>query len=242
MNKVEINHHPGKLWHLAARIFFALFSNVKLAKKFRNLGEIANYSLLLRSKFKLTAFQVNKLTQNNRLDLFKIVFQDAHKVDVFEFGVANGFVPNWLLNNYSIQIGLYKGFDRFVGLPRSWRDLEEGTFTNDGNVPEIYDNRFQFIVGNVEDTFSDNFLESPALESIRLYIFDLDIYEPTFFLWKKIMPKLNIGDYLYFDEAFDIDEYKVWYDNLNITQDGFQIEVAGVTPISLLLRVANKVK
>jgi hypothetical protein len=41
---------------------------------------------------------------------------------------------------------------------------------------------------------------------MSICIFDLDLFEPSLFVWQTIRDSLRAGDILYFDEAYDYAE------------------------------------
>jgi hypothetical protein len=60
-------------------------------------------------------------------------------------------------------------------------------------------------VGDVEETLPFVKLTTNP----KIIFFDLDLYDPTFFVWIKFKDSLNSRDIIYFDEAFDLDERKL---------------------------------
>ena len=59
----------------------------------------------------------------------------------WEFGVAWGYATNYWLSREKSKIQAWHGFDRFTGLPRAWRGLDEGHFDAGGQAPQIDDRR-----------------------------------------------------------------------------------------------------
>lgn len=114
------------------------------------------------------------------------------------------------------------GFDRFIGLPRGWRDLEPGAFDAGGRPPALSDTRLEFVVGDVEETLP---LVQIGIET-NVLLFDLDLHEPTLFCFRYFFPRLKKGDLLYFDEAFDTDERQI-IENYFIPE--FNLELIGYT-------------
>ena len=125
-----------------------------------------------------------------------------------EFGVAWGCATNWWLCRLRGRDVVWHGFDRFTGLPRAWREHQEGAFDAGGKPPPINDERVRWHIGDVEDT-----LGAVDLVAVRdaqwLVLFDLDIYEPTAFAWEVISAHLRPGDIIYLDEAMDPEERRV---------------------------------
>jgi hypothetical protein len=127
---------------------------------------------------------------------------------VLEFGVAWGYATNWWLSRLGGRDVAWHGFDRFTGLPRAWREHDEGAFDAGGKPPAIDDKRVHWHVGDVQDTLGEVDLVA-ARDAQWLVLFDLDIYEPTAFAWEVLGPQLQPGDLMYFDEAMDVDERRV---------------------------------
>ncbi|SBS75571.1 hypothetical protein MHPYR_260026 [uncultured Mycobacterium sp.] len=156
---------------------------------------------------------------------------------VLEFGVAWGYATHWWLRRLRGRDVTWHGFDRFTGLPRAWRGLDEGAFDAGGQPPAIEDERVCWHVGDVEDTLG-------AVDLVRargaqwLVLFDMDIYEPTAYAWETISPHLLPGDAIYFDEAMDQDERRL-LDEAVLPSIG--CELVGTTPMALAFSVTQPV-
>jgi len=158
-------------------------------------------------------------------------------VTVYEFGVAYGHTTRWWLSRCSL-IDRWYGFDTFTGLPRAWRHFPAGAFDAGGVPPEIADARIEWIVGKVEDTFAAG---HPPLESSkddrdaqRVFLFDLDLYEPTKCVAERVFPQLRPGDLVYFDEAAHWDERRVLIEELSHAPTSPAL--LGATPMALALQ------
>ena len=147
----------------------------------------------------------------------------------FEFGVAHGYLTNYFFSNFGENIKRWNGYDRFEGLPSPWRDLGEGSFSNNGLPPAITDRRIKWHIGDIEDTFDTTTIDSGT----NIYVFDLDLYEPSKFAWDALKSKLSSGDILYFDEAFDADERRLIREEILKNN----IKLVGWTPLALALKV-----
>lgn len=152
---------------------------------------------------------------------------------VYEFGVAWGYATNHWLSRCDGLISTWHGFDRFIGLPRSWRDLDENSFYAGGVAPDIKDSRVTWHIGDVEDKL-------PLLEiqsGPKMILFDLDIYEPTNFAWVLLKSSLNSGDLIYFDEGYDRDERRVIDENV---RKDFEVSVIGMTHTAIAFKLGNR--
>ena len=128
---------------------------------------------------------------------------------VVELGVARGALTKWGLKTFRNPNLSWVGFDTFTGLPTDWKRngdvyLAQGAFSTGGKVPQILDNRLSFVVGDVTTTCKQiPKLLHDRIDGKVLFIFDLDLFEPSLSVWKVISPHLREGDLLYFDQAFD---------------------------------------
>jgi hypothetical protein len=199
-------------------------------RKLAILNECVNHWTWLRSRFGRIDLYAR------RESLWKLMI-DEMKQDrwvVYEFGVAWGYTTNFWLARAGSSVVEWHGFDRFTGLPRGWRELPAGVFDAGGNPPPIDDDRVRWHVGDVEST-----LPAVAISNHRkCIIFDLDIYEPTAFVWNCLRSSLAPGDLLYFDESFDHDERKVIEHHV---MNDFRIEPIACTPLASCFRLAERV-
>ncbi len=159
---------------------------------------------------------------------------DKRSITVFEFGVAYGYATNWWLENCR-TIDHWYGFDTFTGLPEAWQHYERGAFDAGGKPPAIKDQRVEWFKGKVEKTFSAELFQQLNKQSstsdCRVFLFDLDLYEPTRHVLDTILSGLRKDDILYFDEAADFDERRVIVETKNVLMEtGFLI---GSTPVAM---------
>lgn len=161
----------------------------------------------------------------------RMLLQLPNEFSGVEFGVAKGYLTNYWIGKSGKRLKSWDGFDTFTGLPRAWRDLPQGTFHAGGNVPPIVDERINWHVGLVEDTLNPTTLLKSTTK--RCYFFDLDLFEPSLFVWNVIKTQLQEGDILYFDEAFDADERQLL---LNHVLPWGKFELIGVTPLALAVK------
>jgi len=199
---------PSKPWFFFSYvtcIFFQIFHIS--SKKLKNLYEVISYQEWVRSTFILSSASYLKSLRVFRESLWQDAINSlgGQPFHFFEFGVARGHVPSFLSGSHLKNLISYTGFDLFTGLPRAWRDHDIGAFSNHGEIPNFEDSRFQFVVGDVMNTFDREFVRLKS-DSLSLFFFDLDLFEPSLHVWNEIKPYLKSGDVVYFDEAFDKDE------------------------------------
>ena len=131
--------------------------------------------------------------------------------------------------NYQCKI---VGFDTFTGLPESWRSYPRGYFSNNGNVPNINDERVIWHKGLVEDTITE--LPSELiLNNSLLIIFDLDLFKPTMHCINYLRKYLKSGDLIYFDEPHD--EHESTIINYLLLEDNSRFKTVLCTPCHLLM-------
>jgi len=161
----------------------------------------------------------------------------GERVHVLEFGVAWGYMTKSWFDSRDEIIEKWDGYDRFTGLPRSWRDLDAGAFDAGGIPPALTDDRLTWHVGDVEETLSSS-IENFSLSGQQrvLYVFDLDLLEPSLHCWNVVRPFLKGGDLLYFDEAFDRDERELI--ERHVLTSGIELQAVAYSTTCLLLRVS----
>lgn len=221
-----------KLQTVAARLFRA---SATLRVKAMNAGQIADFI-----DWQERVWGVPPSVVGRREDLWERLAQriDPNRPLVaLEFGVAWGYATHWWVQRLAGRDVTWHGFDRFTGLPRSWREHEAGAFDAGGNPPAIEDPRIRWHVGDVEDTLGAVDLAA-ARDAQWLILFDLDIYEPTAFAWDAIAPHLRPGDLMYLDEAMDFDERRVLNEMILPT---VECEPVGSTSLALALTVTRNV-
>lgn len=202
-----------------------------LRRRARHAGEIADFVDWQATQFGRTTV----FSSRERLWSALSRRMDSRRVwHGIEFGVAWGYATAWWLERLPHTPGSsWDGFDRFTGLPRAWRENEEGTFDAGGRAPSIDDLRLTWHVGDVDVTVAD-MDRAKVSDGGRLVLFDLDLYEPTAAAWNFVQPLLRPGDLLYFDEAFDADERRVL--NELVLPSG-EFEYLGCTSLGLALVV-----
>ncbi len=208
---------------------------------YRNAAELAQsleYSLWVTRTFgRDSVFLATRERLWRRM--LSCLTQDS-EVTVFEFGVAYGYTTQWWLSRSSL-VDKWYGFDTFTGLPRAWRHFAAGAFDANGKPPEISDSRIEWVVGKVENTFSANWIQPTSSEdetrTQRVFILDLDLYEPTKYVAEQVFPQLQEGDLLYLDEGADWDERRVLLEEMSKIPN--RLKLVGATPTALALQVES---
>jgi hypothetical protein len=212
---------------------FRIFSRYKrLSSALSLFGDTADFAVWIKSTFGRVEFFAN------REDLWEEMARrlDLHPVRGIELGVAFGYSTAWWLARLPQTILLsWDGFDRFTGLPRSWRGYPEGAFAASGNPPELNDERITWHIGDVQSTIAHLDFESLRRpECTWAILFDFDLFEPSLVAWESLRWHLRPGDLLYFDEAFDRDERHLIVHSILTSGD---FAALGVTLTGLCLEV-----
>ena len=150
-----------------------------------------------------------------------------------EFGVAYGHSTRWWLSHCK-ALTQWVGFDTFRGLPRPWGRFPAGAFDAGGRPPDVSDQRVEWVIGPVEETFDHRWLSAGPTSARRVFLFDLDLYEPTACVASQVFPNLRPGDLVYMDEAADQDERRVLAEQMERAPGA--LELIGATPMGLALR------
>lgn len=189
----------------------------------RGLFEVIEYRVWLKKRFKTIEIYKHK---ELLLDEILNRCNAAEKITYFEFGVAFGEMTKYLVTKTTSPLQYY-GFDTFEGLPKAWRRLPLGAISSKGQTPKIFGENISFHKGLIQETISEVNFQS---DFMKCFIFDFDLYEPTLFAFKYVSPQINIGDIVYFDEAFDSDE-RVIIENYFL--ELFESTVLGATPFAI---------
>jgi hypothetical protein len=111
------------------------------------------------------------------LDQILRISNSVDGIVYFEFGVAFGEMLKYLIPRTSTPF-LYHGFDTFEGLPRAWRRLPIGAFSNNPKIPDIVGGNIFFHKGLIQEAISEVDFRT---KSMKIFIFDFDLYGPTLF-------------------------------------------------------------
>ncbi len=233
---------PNIVVILLLGLFARLFkSKNTILHTLKSIGEISNYLIWVKSNFeKSKLFSRREALWNYIIQKYDL--NELNSLVILEFGVAWGYATNWWTKRITNQSLVLHGFDTFTGLPRSWRNLEPGHFSNNGLIPLISDKRVTFHKGLVENTLID--IHNLNLQKGKcLILFDFDLYEPTRYCLDYLWNHLKNGDIIYFDEAFDGDENKILNEILrDIKQPQkkdrvINLRLIGITPSALAVEI-----
>jgi hypothetical protein len=170
------------------------------------VGELANYAAWKRARLA----GAGKPFFPFRERLWEALLPDLRakgSMTVLEFGVAWGYATRWWLSRLPDPAIEWHGFDTFTGLPTSWDRAglvayDAGSFSAQGAHPPIDDDRVHWHVGDVATSIGEVDLQSRGARPLFVFL-DFDMYVPTAIALGAVIPHLEPGDVLYFDEAFD---------------------------------------
>ena len=123
----------------------------------------------------------------------------------YEFGVWRGESFQHLIKTFKKGYG----FDTFEGIPEDWHGEKAGTYSSDGNIPEIKGG--EFIVGKFENSLPEFFSKTRQMASV--INFDADLYSSTICALNHSQSVIDHHPILIFDEFimnknWEQDEYK----------------------------------
>ena len=233
---------PARFWYPV--YFGAAWLSSKSAlvqTKMARIGEIADWIRYVERHVAGGEVRVFSDKDKLRLAILRMLDKDS-SISIVELGVAYGRGSSWWLKWGSQQLNRLHGFDRFTGLPREWRGLSAGHFSTSGQPPAIDSEKVKFWIGDVEETIpqalADAEFRSDLQDSSTIFVFDMDIREPTEFAYSALLDLMSPGDVLLFDEAFDAANERVvleqalhdWeYECLGVTCEAVAMKLLGRT-------------
>lgn len=172
-------------------------------------------------------------------DLFtsEKMLKDA-KISYLEFGVGKGFSLKWWSENNSHRESNFWAFETYEGLPEQYGNYKVGTFSLEGNFPDIDDKRIHFVKGLFQDTLL-NTIPNIDFSTQTIIHIDADLYSAALFTLATLYPYLKKGDYILFDEfVVPGHEFKAFDDFTK----SFYIELEPVGAINNYLQMIFEVK
>lgn len=121
----------------------------------------------------------------NRYELYEYLNSEVIKnrcIDYLEFGVYEGdSIAKWAEINTDSHSRFF-GFDSFEGLPEKYKytslkTLQAGSFSTDGKIPAIDDERVRFVKGYFHDTVPDFSTTFEKKVDYLVINFDADKYK-----------------------------------------------------------------
>jgi len=130
-------------------------------------------------------------------------------ITFLEFGVWRGASIKRMAELFTNPDARFIGFDSFEGLPEAWGIRPAGTFSVEGNQPQIADPRVSFVKGYFQNSLP-GFLADYTHRSPVLVNLDADLYSSTLFLLTTLWH--HIPEYWFVFDEFPNDEAAAMYD------------------------------
>lgn len=128
-----------------------------------------------------------------------------------EFGVAGGKSMRLMTERFKNPEARFFGFDCFEGIPEAWQGKPAGTFSMNGKLPVIADERVSLIKGYFQDTLPDfiSTLQCPVASPVLVH-YDADLYSATLFILSTLWH--HIPEYYFIFDEFMSDEIIALHD------------------------------
>jgi tetratricopeptide (TPR) repeat protein len=141
---------------------------------------------------------------------------------VLELGVYNG---KSIRNIAALVKGAVHGFDSFEGIPENWNDEPSGSYSANGQLPEVPSN-VSLHKGWFENTIPEFIKENSG--PIRFINIDCDLYSSTKTIFDLLGPQIVSGTVIVFDEyigykSWKEDEFKAFQEA--VAQYGWRYEI-----------------
>jgi len=156
-----------------------------------------------KGKLAYNDFYNSKVVHRNRTQLYDAFVRDHGikevAINYLEFGVGRGNSLRWWTENQPHPDTAFWAFDTYEGLPEKYGSYKVGTFSLEGNFPDISDDRINFVKGLFQDTLLKTI---PLIDFKRKSVIhvDGDLYSSALFVLTLLYPFLKKGDIIIFDE------------------------------------------
>jgi hypothetical protein len=179
-----------------------------------------------------------------RFEMYDYINNEVLKnseIDYLEFGVFKGESIKYFSELNRQQGSRFIGFDTFEGLPEDWiefsRTVKSQTFSTNGNLPAIDDERVGFIKGLFQDTlpgFLDNFKSDRPLVIHN----DSDLYSATLYVLTFMDNYLVPGTVIIFDEFYSVlDEFRALQDYTAAYMKNYEVIAATNRHVQVAIRI-----
>ena len=169
-----------------------------------NMGNLSRLSRWRKANARLpfNDFYLAQWDYQKRFALYEFLLSSEklnEPVQYLEFGVAAGRSFKWWVEHNANKESRFYGFDTFTGLPEDWNVFKAGAMSTGGVLPDVTDERAQFIKGLFQDSLPE-FLKSFERKHRLLIHLDADLYSSTLYVLTMLHPYLKKDDLLIFDE------------------------------------------
>jgi hypothetical protein len=138
----------------------------------------------------------------SRIALYESIFASENldePIEYLEFGVWEGASIRWWVEHNNHPSSRFTGFDSFEGLTYDWENCPRGTFSTNGQTPDIPDPRCHFVKGFFHESVPP-WLKSQVFTNKLVVNMDADLYEGTLLVLVHLLPWLKPGSVVIFDE------------------------------------------
>jgi O-methyltransferase len=130
-------------------------------------------------------------------------------IDYLEFGVYEGdSIRMWSGLNTNPSSRFF-GFDSFEGLPEDWPfRLRKGAFDTNGRLPDVGDNRVDFVVGWFQESLPRFMLSFEPRQKLVVHS-DSDLFSSTLYVLASLNSIIRPGTIIIFDDFnVSVDDYR----------------------------------
>lgn len=146
------------------------------------------------------------------LQLSNALQLNSADINYLEFGVAGGDSLKWWSKTNENPSSRFWAYDTYEGLPESYGAFKKGYFDQQGNFPNIDDERINFVKGLFQDTLLKTTKEIDFSKKTIIHV-DGDLYSSAMFCLSILYPHLKKGDMIIFDEfGVPAHEFKAFED------------------------------
>jgi O-methyltransferase len=184
-------------------------------------GAISNAGYFIKSEALYNRTEAKEVKDRDIMhnELSSLHVDPSLKICFLEFGVFKGQSFGVWVNNNKNPASTFTGFDTFTGIPEDWGKEKKGSYSAEGNLPDIKDPRVKFEIGLIQDTLPPYVVNLHRGVKKIIHI-DVDLYNATLFSLVYLQPFIEKGDILIFDDFFTITkaayEFRAFYDFLSL--------------------------
>lgn len=177
------------------------------------LSRLSKWVAKNKKQFAFDDFLNLKVRHADREKLYAYIVEKHLKAVEFEymvFGVSSGNSLKWWVKQNKNPNLRFWGFDTFTGLPEDWGIYKKGTFSLEGQFPDIQDDRIEFVKGLFQDTLLKTIKQIDFTKKLVINL-DADLYTSTIYCLTTLHPYLKGGDIIIFDEfSVPLGEFKAY--------------------------------
>ncbi|MEJ2612295.1 MAG: TylF/MycF/NovP-related O-methyltransferase [Candidatus Thiodiazotropha sp.] len=179
-----------------------------------------------------------------RFEMYDYVNNEILKrseIDYLEFGVFKGDSIRYFSELNQQSGSRFVGFDTFEGLPEDWvefsRTVKKETFTTEGHMPSVNDDRVSFVKGLFQDSLP-GFLKTFKPDKQLVIHNDSDLYSATLYVLTYMNNYLVPGTIIIFDEFYSVlDEFRALQDYTSAYMREYEVIAATSDHVQVAVRI-----